>query len=104
MHVHAQPMPGPVHIELEVGAAFDHIVEAAHCVAVKQAQIINPNAPAGLPSLTGVDGKAAVAAMGEPATAPILPLLFACAPLISEPSIRVAVCPPFRAADRRIRA
>ncbi|MCA7084318.1 hypothetical protein KZ686_14830 [Cupriavidus cauae] len=33
--------------------------------AVKQAQIINPNAPAGLPSLTGVDGRAAVAAMGN---------------------------------------
>lgn len=32
---------------------------------VKQAQIIDPNAPAGLPSLTGVDGKAAVAAMGN---------------------------------------
>ncbi len=38
-----------------------HFGEAV--TSVKQAQVINPNAPAGLPAVDGYDGKAAVAAM-----------------------------------------
>lgn len=40
-----------------------HFGEAV--TSVKQAQVINPNAPAGLPALDGYDGKAAVAAMSN---------------------------------------
>jgi len=38
-----------------------HFGEAV--TSVKQAQVINPDAPAGLPAIDGYDGKAAVAAM-----------------------------------------
>lgn len=38
-----------------------HFGEAV--TSVKQAQVINPDAPAGLPAVDGYDGKAAVAAM-----------------------------------------
>ena len=40
-----------------------HFGEAV--TSVKQAQVINPDAPAGLPALDGYDGKAAVAAMSN---------------------------------------
>ncbi|MCT7317182.1 hypothetical protein N5I87_14330 [Ralstonia sp. CHL-2022] len=40
-----------------------HFGEAV--TSVKQAQVINPDAPAGLPALNGYDGKAAVAAMSN---------------------------------------
>ncbi len=40
-----------------------HFGEAV--TSVKQAQVINPDAPAGLPAVTGYDGKAAVAAMSN---------------------------------------
>jgi len=40
-----------------------HIGEAV--TAVSRAQIINPDAPAGLPPLNGTDGKTAVAAMNN---------------------------------------
>jgi uncharacterized membrane protein YgcG len=38
---------------------------ACMTTSVKQAQVINPDAPAGLPALDGYDGKAAVAAMSN---------------------------------------
>ncbi|WP_426397336.1 hypothetical protein ACN9M1_03245 [Ralstonia sp. R-29] len=40
-----------------------HFGEAV--TSAKQAQVINPDAPAGLPALDGYDGKAAVAAMSN---------------------------------------
>ena len=40
-----------------------HFGEAV--TSVKQAQVINPDAPAGLPAVNGYDGKAAVAAMSN---------------------------------------
>ena len=40
-----------------------HVGEAV--TSVKQAQVIKPDAPAGLPALDGYDGKAAVAAMSN---------------------------------------
>ncbi|MNU88153.1 hypothetical protein D3C71_779570 [compost metagenome] len=39
VHVHAQPVAGAVHVELEVGARVDHVVDAADLVAVEQAQV-----------------------------------------------------------------
>ena len=39
MHIHAEPMAGAVHVEGEVGAFFDHVLEAAVFVVGEQAHI-----------------------------------------------------------------
>jgi hypothetical protein len=39
VHVHAQPVAGAVHVELEVGALVDHVVDRAHLVGIEQADV-----------------------------------------------------------------
>ena len=39
MHIHAKPVAGAVHIELEIGPLFDHVVECSDLVFVEQPDI-----------------------------------------------------------------
>ncbi|MNV39880.1 hypothetical protein D3C71_1314720 [compost metagenome] len=39
MHIHAQPVAGAVHVELEVRALVDHVLRRPHLVLVEQAQV-----------------------------------------------------------------
>ena len=39
MHIHAQPVPGAVHVKREIGALFNHVVQGAHHLGIKQPQV-----------------------------------------------------------------